>query len=536
MKLSFLGATRTVTGSSYLLEVNGKKILVDCGMFQGGKKIEQLNRRKFPVDPKEVSAIILTHAHIDHSGLLPKFCKEGFAGKIYATNSTADLCGIMLPDSAHIQEYDTNLLNRKRRRGGKTELEILYSVNDAENVQKLFERTAYNAEFSPIPGIKATFRNAGHILGSAFVELMVSEEGKEPFRMLFSGDMGRQNQPIIDDPYAESSDVDYLVLEGTYGDRLHDRDSTEEELVDIINKTLERKGNVVIPSFAVGRAQSLLYILYTLMKAEKIPWADVYLDSPLAVSATKITVKNMDEIDEEARNALLNAETKIRNFHFTMSAEESRSINEITGGAIIISASGMADAGRILHHLKYNLWRPEASVVFVGYQVEGTLGRRLIDGFKKVRILGEQIAVKAEIYNLSGFSAHGDQEELLSWLGHFKQDIKDVFLIHGEEEVLGNFSKKIKDELGLRTTVPYLGDQYEIDKESVKYMGSLTSGTELLEPDLATMFNNFEDNYRVYRNMLLESAEKQPVENKEVLQRLIRIDRFLRKSIEDFRE
>jgi len=532
MKLSFLGAAREVTGSSYLLEVGTKKILIDCGMFQGGKKLERLNRRRFPYNPADIHAVILTHAHIDHSGLLPKLAKEGFKGKIYATHATRELSTVMLPDSAHIQVYDSALLTRKGKRSGREPVEPLYTLGDATNCLKFFVGKEYDETFSPISELKVTFRDAGHILGSAFVEIVVSEEGQEDFKIVFSGDLGQYDQPLVHDPTV-ISDANYLIMEGTYGDRVHSKVDREDQLVEIINKTLERSGNVIVPSFAVGRAQILLYELYTLMKKGRIPWAPVYLDSPLAIAATQITIKHIRELDDEARQAFAEADVKLANFHFTTSTEESRAINDSPGGAIIISASGMANAGRILHHLKYNLWKPESSVIFVGYQAEGTLGRQLIEGRTKVRILGEPIAVKAEIHNLEGFSAHADKFELAKWLSNFSKNLQEIFLVHGEEDVLSVFSKELKEKLNIPILIPYLGDQYEFDGVSSSYLGLSFDGASVLEPDVAELFTQFEEDYRIYRAALIGQVTKRPGDLKEVSQKLIRIRRFLRKSIDE---
>lgn len=535
MKLTFLGATREVTGSSYLLEVGEKKILVDCGMFQGGKKLERLNRRNFPFNPAAIQAVILTHAHIDHAGLLPRLYKEGFKGKIYATESTRDLCSVMLPDSAHIQVYDSALLNRKGRRSGKPPIEPLYTVEEATDCLKLFFTVEYDKEISPILGVSVRFKDAGHILGSAFVEIIITEPGQESFKIVFSGDLGQSGQPLIKD-LAVISNADYLVTEGTYGDQVHSPVDREDALVDIVNKTIEQGGNVIIPSFAVGRAQILLHEFYTLMKKGRIPWVPLYLDSPLAVAATQITIKHMNDLDDEARNSILEADVKLKNFHFTSSVEESKAINDLPGGVIIISASGMADAGRILHHLKYNLWKPECSVVFVGYQAEGTLGRQLISGKKKVRILGEVIAVEAKIYNLEGFSAHADKDEIIDWMSHFLCDLKEIFLIHGEEEVLSKFSKELKEKFNIPISIPYLGDQYEFIGKDLRYLGPTSDVASILEPDVAELFKQFEEEYRNYRSILIDQATKYPEELNSVNQKLSRVRRFLRKSIEDLRK
>ncbi len=531
MNLTFLGAAREVTGSCYLLEVGGKKVLVECGMFQGGKKLERLNHRTFSFNPADISAVILTHAHIDHSGLLPRLHKEGYKGPIYATPATADLCGVMLPDSAHIQEYDALIANRKGRRGGKDPVEPLYTVEEAFSCVKLFKPIGYLEEFSPVSGMKVRFRDAGHILGSAFAEVWITEEDKT-FKIVFSGDLGQPHQPILRDPDLIES-ADYLLMEGTYGTSVHPIEDKAEKLAEIINTTVKRGGHVIIPAFAVGRAQILLYDLYELMKAKKIDPIPVYLDSPLAVAATQITLKHSREFDDEAKAAFSDFAHKLPNFHFTASVDESKAINDLPGGAVIISASGMADAGRILHHLKYNLWKPECSVVMVGYQAEGSLGRQLINGVKTVRILGDTIAVKAEIHNLEGFSAHADKEEIFSWVGHFSKTVKEIFLIHGEEEKLIPFSKEIQERLGLKVNIPYLGDDYELTPDSSKFIGSNAAEATLMEDDLTDLFREFEDDYRLYREQLMDKAVKDQNAAPEISRRVARVRRFLRKSLDD---
>lgn len=459
MKLTFLGAAKTVTGSSYLLEVGTQKILIDCGMFQGSKTITAHNSREFLYDPTAIDCVLLTHAHIDHSGLLPKLCKSGFKGKIYATNVTNELCGIMLPDSAHIQEFDAEIANRKGERAGRKPVEPLYTLADAHACLTHFSPVEYEALVTLSPSVKACFRDAGHILGSAMIEVWVTEEGKNT-KLVFSGDLGQPDQPIIKDP-TFIDEADYIIVESTYGNRMHENYDKEEKLASIINASVARGGNIIIPSFAVGRTQSMLYYLHNLLKSGRIPDMPVIIDSPLAISATDIFLHNTQDYDNEAIDMLYTDHDNpllMPQLRFTKTAEESRTLNDLDKPAIIISASGMADAGRILHHLKHNLWRPEASILFIGYQAQGSLGRRLIEGAKKVKVLGEEISVKATVYSLDGFSAHADQSQLLTWLSHFKSKVATIFLVHGEPEASDTFSKLLTEKLAVSSYIPSYGD------------------------------------------------------------------------------
>jgi len=459
MKLTFLGAAKMVTGSSYLLEVGTQKILIDCGMFQGSKTITANNSREFLYDPTGIDCVLLTHAHIDHSGLLPKLCKSGFKGLIYATKVTNALCGIMLPDSAHIQEFDAEIANRKGKRAGKKPVEPLYTIDDANVCLTHFSPVDYEAVVNLSPSVKVCFRDAGHILGSAMIEVWVTENGKT-VKLLFSGDLGQPNQPIVKDPTL-IDEADYIIVESTYGNRLHEEYDKEEKLASIINASVARGGNIIIPSFAVGRTQTMLYYLHNLLKTGRIPNIPVIIDSPLAISATDIFLHNIDDYDTEAMEMLHKNHDNpllMPQLRFTKTAEESRALNDLKDPAIIISASGMCDAGRILHHLKHNLWRGEASVLFIGYQAQGSLGRRLVEGAKKVKVLGEEISVKATVYNLDGFSAHADQHQLLTWLSNFKTKAANIFIVHGESEAAGTFAQLITEKMAVSNYIPSLGD------------------------------------------------------------------------------
>lgn len=466
MKLTFLGAAETVTGSSYLLETESSKILVDYGMFQGNKELKERNEAPFPYNPQEIDFLLLTHAHIDHSGLIPRLCKSGFQGKIICTLATQDLCGIMLPDSGHIQEMEVEWQNRKRKRAGKPLLDPLYTAKEAQESLKFFRGVSYGEWKELTPEIKVCFRDAGHILGSAFIEVVVKEGSSKAVKIVFSGDLGSNGRPIIRDPEI-LEEADYLLLESTYGDRLHKgRQETVQELLQVIQASLKDGGNVVIPAFAVERTQEILYDLNHLIEKKLIPSIPVYIDSPLAISATEIFRKNANCFNDTTKALLNNGDSPFDfpNLTFAREFEESKAINDVKGGAIIISASGMCDAGRIKHHLKHNLWRPESHIVFVGYQAIGTLGRSIVDGAKLVKIFGEEIAVKAQIHTIGGFSAHADQEELMTWLRQIRRKPKTIFVVHGEGKSSHVLARKIKSELKIDALIPTWGESAVLTK------------------------------------------------------------------------
>jgi metallo-beta-lactamase family protein len=459
MKIRFLGADKIVTGSCHMLEVNGKKILLDCGMFQGSKLIRDLNRREFDFNPGEIDAVVLSHAHVDHSGLLPKLVKEGYKGPIYCTHVTKELCEILLPDCGHIQEQDAEIATRKGLRAGRTEVKPLYTVDDAYLALKQFVTYDYDENVEILPGVTIRFRVAGHILGSALVNVMINENGKET-KIIFTGDIGQPNVPILDDPY-QISGADFIITESTYGNRLHEIGDREKELLDIMKEALARGGNVIIPAFAVGRTQVMLYYFQKLMSSGQLPTVPIMVDSPMAIKATQVMLVNPDEYDEEAKTIFQRQGGKLinmKNVHYTETAQESRAINEMPSPMIIISASGMADAGRVLHHLKHNLWRKDSSVIFAGYQAEGSLGRRLIDGARKVKIMGEDIVVGAKIYNMTGFSAHADRDQMLKLYKGMKKKPKAFFVVHGEYDATRSFADTLRTELGTAAYVPNYGD------------------------------------------------------------------------------
>ena len=455
MRVDFLGGVGTVTGSATLLERGALKWLVDCGMYQGENQKEERNRSTQAYDPKHLSFILLTHAHIDHSGLIPKIVKEGFTGKVICTKATFELCEIMLRDSGHIQEMEAEWQNRKNERSGREGTTPLYTVKEAEGSLRYFEPIRYD-EIVPLDdGVKVRFRDAGHILGSAIIEIWVNEQEKEK-KLVFSGDLGHSDQPIVRDPsWIEEGDV--VWLESTYGDRLHKGwEETLQEFLKIIQDAIGHQSKVVIPAFAVERTQVIIYTLGQFIRKGLIPSIPVYIDSPLAISATEIFKKNPDCFDQETREILSRGENPLElpEIIYTRTTEESKAINEDSRPGIIISASGMCDSGRIKHHLKHHLWRPGSHIVIIGYQAEGTLGRRIVEGAQTVRIFGEEIAVQAHIHTLGGFSAHADQKGLLDWLSHFNNPNLEVFVIHGEEKVASALGQRIRERFHFKTMVP----------------------------------------------------------------------------------
>lgn len=463
MKIDFLGAAKTVTGSSFIISDADFTIMVDCGMFQGTDQIRERNYLHQNYIPKKIDALLLTHAHIDHSGLIPNLVKNGFYGNIYTTKATADLCSIMLPDSGHIQEMDAAFVNKKNLKLNRKPVEPLYTADDAVQCLKNFVPVSYDETIQVHPRVEVKFRNAGHILGSSFIEMWV-DQGNSKTKIVFSGDIGPKDQAIICDPQV-IDDADFLLIESTYGDRLHkNKTDTYQEFKDIIVDAYNKKGNIIIPAFAIERTQEIIYTLSKLFKEGQIPSMPVYIDSPLAISATEIFKKNKELFDEEMQKRILSGDSPLEfpNLHYTRSTDESKWLNTDAKGAIIISANGMCTAGRIKHHLKYNLFRPESSIVFVGYQAEGTLGRRLIEGAKQVRVYGTDVAVKAAIHTVGGFSAHADKDGLLAWVKNIKNPNCKVFVVHGEEQSATTFAETVHTELGLATYVPEWGESIDL--------------------------------------------------------------------------
>ncbi len=467
MYIQVCGAAREVTGSCYVVGVGNARFLVDCGMFQGGSQDFQQNFDPFPFDPREIDFVVLTHAHIDHSGRLPRLVKAGFEQPIYATPATCDLAEIMLLDSAYIQEMEAEWRTRKSERAGKAAVEALYDQEDARRTLPLFKRVKYSIPTELAPGVTVTFHDAGHILGSAFVALRL-EDGGDSIELLFSGDIGQPDQPIIRDPEALMQ-TDYLVMESTYGDRLHRTDGGDpkDELAAILQDAKGTGGNVIIPAFAVGRTQELIYFLREIMD-ERGLHMPIYVDSPLASRATEVFRKHPELFDEEARKVVQEPGGifDYPELHYTSSVEESRALNG-KKGVVIISASGMADAGRIRHHLKHNLWRPEAHVVIVGFQARGSLGRSLLEGAKQVRLFGEEITVRAHIDDIHGLSAHADQAQLLQWASSLKPP-KLTILTHGEPQSSQALKKLLEDDLKFSVVVPARGQIIELNGRTPK--------------------------------------------------------------------
>lgn len=533
MQLTFLGAATMVTGSSYLLETGEQKILIDCGMFQGSKAITALNRREFAFDPTSLNAVILTHAHIDHSGLLPKLCKSGYKGPIYATKVTTELGSIMLPDSAHIQEFDAGIANRKGQRAGKKIIEPLYTVEDAYKCLEHFLPQAYDTKIAITSNITIRFRDAGHMLGSSVVEVWVIE-GEKEVKLLFSGDLGQPNQPIIKDP-TPIEEADFVLIESTYGNRKHEHTDKTEVLEKIIKETVERGGNIIIPAFAVGRTQTMLYYFHKLFKQGRLPNIPVIIDSPLAIAATEIFNRNTQEYDAEAYEMVYKNQDNpliLPQLKLAKTSEESKALNSLEQPAIIISASGMADAGRILHHLKHNLWREESSILFVGYQAQGSLGRRLLEGVKRVKIMGEEISVKAHIYGLDGFSAHADQDQLLDWLSHLRTKPSNVFIVHGERDMSEPFAQLIKDKLDFTSYIPNYGDSAIIVGTDWHIEAS---GIPPIEPVAVLQMRDYLSKIELEASTYRQQIEKiVAADNKkapDILRKLGKIQEFIKKTL-----
>lgn len=465
MKVQLFGAARTVTGSCYMIQACGARFTVDCGMHQGNKAIEDRNFSTEHYDPKNLDFILMTHAHIDHSGLLPRMVADGFAKPIYCTDATRELLEIMLLDSAHIQEMEAEWRATKyKRRGMKKVASPLYTQDDALNTAKYFSPVAYHQTFEPHPGIKVTYYDAGHILGSAFILLEVTEDGKST-RLIFSGDLGRPQALIVRDP-ENPVEADYVFMESTYGDRNHrNEDQSDAELAEAIAYSYKNKEKVIIPAFAVERTQEVLYCLHNLHRQGKLP-ADmpVFVDSPLAIRATEVFRKHRALFDDEAQELLSKGDDpfELPLLSYTLHADESRALNEMSGPAIILSASGMCNAGRIKHHLKHNLWRPGASIVFVGYQGVGTPGRKIVEKAKSINLFGEDVDIAARIFTIGGFSAHAGQSQLLDWVSHVAKPHTQIVLVHGEEKAQTTLMGLIKERFGSTCLVPDFMEELDI--------------------------------------------------------------------------
>jgi metallo-beta-lactamase family protein len=460
--LTFFGATGNVTGSRYLLKTPEKQLLIDCGLFQGFKENRLRNWEAFPVAPSSIDALLLTHAHIDHSGYIPRLCQQGFNGRIHCTYATQDLCDIMLRDSAHLQEEDARWANKKGFSKHSPALP-LYTAKDAEKALTHFTPHYYGEDIFLTESLRIKFKDAGHILGSSFIDVKTTYRDQIR-RIIFSGDLGRPSRPILWDP-VQVYEVDYLVLESTYGNRLHGQMPAEEDLARVINESMKRGGVLVIPSFAVGRTQELLFFIRELEEQKKIPSVPVYVDSPMAVKATEIFKKRVGDYDLEARILELNGKHVFETgrIQFLKDAEQSKALHSIPGRAIIISASGMADGGRILHHLEHRLPDQKNTVLFIGYQAEGTRGRSILEGKPLVKIHGMEIPVRAHIENISGFSAHADYQETLAWLMGFNRPPLKTFIVHGEPDASASLAEKIRTKLGWNAVIPKLNESFTLE-------------------------------------------------------------------------
>ena len=497
MKITFLGATKIVTGSNFLVEAAGKKFLVDCGLYQGKAELEEQNYREFDYNPAEIDFMLLTHAHIDHSGRIPKLYNDGFKGPIYAHKATCDLCQIMLPDSGHIQEMEAEWKNKKRIRKGQPTRGPLYTAEDALKCMEIFVPVKYDEIIQVSENIYVRFNDAGHMLGSSTIEIWAKEDGKET-KAVFSGDLGNNDIPLLSEP-TMIDNCDYLVMESTYGSRLHIRNDQKAELfLKIVSETIDNGGTVVIPSFAVGRTQEILYEINKIKENRhdeeflreyrtlmKVP---VYVDSPLAISATQVFKENMDLFEDEVKEEMERGNNPLEfpGLKFTQTADESKALNESDEPSIIISASGMCDVGRIKHHLKHNIWKPKSTILFVGYQAPGTLGYEIVNGAKKVTIFGEEFAVNARIEYIEGYSGHADQEWLMNFVYSFYNKPKHIFLVHGEEESQEVLRNKILENTGIGVTIPEYGETYQLDDElrivnRIKIKKTLTLKNEVLE-------------------------------------------------------
>ncbi len=461
-KLTFLGATGTVTGSRFQLEIEGKNLLIDCGMFQGPKELRRKNWEEFPVPPSAFDFVLLTHAHIDHSGYLPKFVREGFSGKIICTHATAELCAVMLKDSAHIQEEDARWANKKGFSKHSPALP-LYTTEDAEKAISLFQPVHYGDHFKLTDDTRIKLHDSGHILGSALIDIKTKTDDVSR-KILFSGDLGRPEMPVLNEP-AQVYNVDHLILESTYGNRLHESSDPISDFVEVIKRSMQRGGALVIPAFSVGRTQTLLYLLRLLEKEEKIPSYPIYVDSPMAIEALDIFKDHIRDFDLYTRMQKMAGQDIFRpkNLKICRSKEESIRINQHRSGCIIISASGMVTGGRILHHLAQRLPDPKNTILLIGYQAIGTRGRTIQERKETVKIHGKQVPINAQIEMIDGFSGHADYNEMLAWLMPFNKSPNNIFLVHGEADASLSLAEKIKQTYNWNVKIPKFGESFELE-------------------------------------------------------------------------
>ena len=529
MKVTFLGATKTVTGSNFLVEVAGKKFLVDCGMYQGSAADEFENEEPFLFNVNEIDFMLLTHAHIDHSGRIPKLYNEGYRNQVIATKATCDLCSIMLPDSGHIQEMEVEWKNKKRERKGEEPLPPLYTAADAAKCLEIFRPVQYDEIIDIDENIKVRFNDAGHMLGSAIIEVWVTENGKTE-KIVFTGDLGNNDIPLLSPP-TMIENTDYLVMESTYGNRLHMRNDDKAKIfLDVVYETLEKGGTVVIPSFAVGRTQEILYELNRIKEDEhdeefykkykRLMSVPVYVDSPLAISATEVFKENMNLFNEETQKIINEGDNPLEfsGLKFTRTADESKALNASQESSIIISASGMCEVGRIKHHLKHHLWEPNSTILFVGYQAPGTLGRKLVDGEKKVKIFGEEIAVNARIEYIEGYSGHADQEWLMNFVYSFTYPPKHIFLVHGEPEGQIVLKQKLEENTNIPITIPDFGESYELN-ENIDMVGKVndTAKERYLRLEVLERMNTLKEELEDMSNIIKEEYLDKSVADDEII-------------------
>ena len=548
MKITFLGATRTVTGSNYLVEAGGKKFLVDCGMWQGKAEQEMENEQDFEFDPKDIDFMLLTHAHIDHSGRIPKLYNEGFKNKIYAHKATCDLCALMLPDSGHIQEQENEWKNKKRIRKGEKPIPPLYTAEEAARCLEIFEPVKYDDIIEITPEIHVRFNDAGHMLGSSVIELWVKEDDKE-LKTVFTGDLGNNDIPLLSEP-TMIEDTDYLVMESTYGSRLHMRNDEKAEMfLDIVAETLEHQGTVVIPSFAVGRTQEILYEINKLKenhiddevfqkKYRKLMETPVYVDSPLAISATEVFKENTDLFEDGIKQEIMSGNNPLEfpGLKFTMTTDESKALNEDPRPAIIISASGMCEVGRIKHHLKHNIWNPNSTILFVGYQAPGTLGYNIVNGAKTVKIFGEEFSVNARIEYIEGYSGHADQEGLMNFIYSFIKKPKNIFLIHGEEESQDVLAEKIETETSLPVIIPEFGETYELNDNLIEMTHKVDRKiTPTLKEEIYSRLGKLKDELEDMNTYVKEDIDNDHIKDKDMYvinERIKELERQILKVLE----
>ncbi|HOV15224.1 MAG TPA: MBL fold metallo-hydrolase, partial [Spirochaetota bacterium] len=463
-QIKFLGASRSVTGSCYLVKTTDCSFLVDCGAFQGDKELLKRNKEDFDFDIDSIDFVLITHAHIDHSGLLPKLVKYGYNKTIYSTHASIELMKILLEDSARIMKSDCEWKNKKIRKAGEKEEIPLFDEEDVKKCEQLFEKIVYGKQFKPSENISITFKDAGHIMGSAIIELKITENSLKK-TIIFGGDLGHKNQAIINDPDI-FKDADVVIIESTYGDRNHkDQTTTNDEIVSVLKDVYNTKGTLLIPAFALGRTQEIIYRFFELSEKHNLPKMDIYLDSPMGEKITEIYRTNQDLYDFDARKYIDSGKHPLYLplIKFVYTKDQSIKLNDTPGPKIIISSSGMCEAGRIVHHLKHNIWNPLTQILFIGFQAENSLGRRIVNGEKKVKIFGENVNVMAKIHTIGGLSAHADQKELLEWLINFKNKKTKIFLVHGEDKSLNALSSEIKNQLGFNTFIPDYKDIYDLE-------------------------------------------------------------------------